>query len=108
MKEAPGARMGRVWNPFCFCADEPELGAYQTGDWCHRMAHVQRDHPVRLTILALSRLALSRQLEGGRLHNTPPPLGRLTGHALSRPDLTYNKDTAEARAWEQKCGGKSG
>jgi hypothetical protein len=47
----------RVWNPFCFCADEPELGAYETGDWCHRMAHVQRDHPVRLTILALSRLA---------------------------------------------------
>ena len=38
-------------NPFCFCAAEPELGAYQTGEWCHRMAHVQRDHLVRLTIL---------------------------------------------------------
>src|SRR5437660_5204798 len=29
-------------NPFCFYAVEPELGAYQTGDWCHRMAQVQR------------------------------------------------------------------
>jgi hypothetical protein len=71
-------------NPFCFCAAEPELGAYQTGEWCHRMAHVQRDHLVRLTILALSRLALSRQLAGDRLHNLPP-LGRLT-RSLSTAD----------------------
>jgi len=24
---------------FVFCAAEPELGGYQTGDWCHRMAN---------------------------------------------------------------------
>ena len=71
-------------NPFCFCAVEPELGAYQTGDWCHRMAQVQRDHLVRLTILVLSRLALSRQLAGDRLHNARP-LGRLT-RSLSSAD----------------------
>ncbi len=56
----------------------------KTGAWCHRMAQVQRDHPVRLTILALSRLALSRQLEGDRLHNARP-LGRLT-RSLSTAD----------------------
>jgi len=61
-----------------------QLGAYQTGDWYHRMAHVQRDHPARQTILALSRLALSRQLPGDRLHNAPP-LGRLT-RSLSAAD----------------------
>ena len=48
------------------------------------MAQVQRDHLVRLTILALSRLALSRQLAGDRLHNAPP-LGRLT-RSLSTGD----------------------
>jgi hypothetical protein len=48
--------MAEYGNPFCFCAAEPELGAYQTGDWCHRMAQVQRDHLVRLTILALRAL----------------------------------------------------
>ena len=48
------------------------------------MAQVQRDHLVRLTILALSRLALSRQLAGDRLHNARP-LGRLT-RSLSSAD----------------------
>jgi len=27
---------------------------------------------------------------------------------MPMPKKTYGKDTAEARAWEQKCGGKSG
>ena len=62
-------------------APPKELGAYQTGDWCDRMAHVQRDHLVRLTILALSRLALSRQLAGDRLHNARPL--RRSAHSLS-------------------------
>ena len=27
---------------------------------------------------------------------------------MPMPKKTYNKDTTEARAWEQKCGDKSG
>ena len=27
---------------------------------------------------------------------------------MPTPKKTYGKDTAEARAWDQKCGGKSG
>jgi hypothetical protein len=26
---------------------------------------------------------------------------------MPMPKKTYNKDTAEVRAWEKKCGGKS-
>jgi len=82
MPEGPGGGIVEYGNPFCFCAAEPELGGYRPATGAIGWQIVQRDHLARLTILALSRLALSQQLEGDRLHNAPSR--RLDALALHR------------------------
>src|SRR5437660_4932660 len=84
-------------NPFCFYAVEPELGAYQTGDWCHRMAQVQRVNAGE---------KMHRRTEV-IMHRDGPPDGAPLSSSIDQPAFPvptwhHLSHGAQRRGWEER------